>query len=898
MEIFRIPPYKRFPFCWQWLIIGLFCTTGLFAGEIPDEIHITLKKDTTSEFPLHNLEFHPIRERKVALVLSGGGARGLAHIGILKAFEENHIPLDLIVGTSIGSVVGGFYAAGFSADQIHKIISQIDWNSIFSDETHRAQMFFAQKSIPRRHLLQFRLEGVLPVVPSSISQGQQIFQTIYNLLITAKFQAANDFNHLRIPFRVVATDLISGQKVVLDRGDLAEAINASIAFPLLFAPVEIDSMLLIDGGVTDNLPVDVALQEGATLVIAADASSPLRNRNDINAPWEIADQVTTIMMQTPTEESRLKADILLRPNLSPYKAGSFDDADSIIARGYQCALQNIESIRRLIQENDTTSLSNDREFGIVASFHCAGLNSATLQRLHNELHINTGRRITGKDVIGDLKTLYRSGYFEDVRAIISGDSLNRQVRYVCKKFPVIRQMKIRHHHILPDSLINRLTRRYTGKLLNIEQLFSDLRHLRHQLVQMGHSLARIQTIDYDSTTHTLTVSLDEGFIDEIRIKGNRLTRDFVILREFPLKAGDLFQASLVTRGIQNIYATNLFDRVLINLERVNDRNRLIIKVKEKKYYVARLGAHFSLERRTEAFVEFLADNFAGTAIKASAFGAVGDFRRRAEVLFYTVRLFNSYLTSRLNFYYQEREDRFYRQFTRQGDYMIIRRGGRFVIGQQIERLGLISAELRIENIDVFSGIPGFHFKDGYELRSLAVRSVVDKRDRLPFPNKGIYNRWYWETGNQSILGGTVKFTKIFIGIEGYFPLLKQFNYHPYLYAGSADLTLPFSEFFFFGGQKDFPGLFEREKFGRQFIHTGVEIRYRIPLLHPMETYLISHYAVGASWLRPDDRIRRSDFLHSISFSFAVNSLLGPIQFTYARVIHHRSLFYFSLGFDF
>ncbi|RMF60167.1 MAG: hypothetical protein D6748_04700 [Calditrichaeota bacterium] len=859
-------------------------------------IEIPLVKD--SPFPLTNLEFYQITQPRVALVLSGGGARGLAHIGVLKAFEEKGVPFDLIVGTSIGSVVGGFYAAGFSADEIHRIISEIDWSSIFTDETHRTQMFFSQKSIPRRHLLQFRLDGVLPVIPSSISQGQKIFQTLYNHLIGAKVQAGGDFNRLRIPFRAVASDLISGKKVVLARGDLAEAINASIAFPLLFAPVEIEDMLLIDGGVTDNLPVSVALHEGADFIIAVDASSPLRKRDEINAPWEIADQVTTIMMKTPTEESRQMADVLIRPNLKGFKGGDFQKADSIIARGYQLALKMADSMLQNIRIYKTKKNRSSKPLGILAELSVQGATFHPREEMLKNLPFQIGQTITSGDVEDALKLIYASGYYERVNALVTGDSLARKLTLQVKEYPYVSEVQFEHHHLLADSFFAELQEKISHKVLNFKKLLYFLEQLKNEYLQQGYSMVEIKEVTYHPEKQLLYIRIDEGLVDEIVIQGNRTTKNFVILREFPMKSGDYLKADLVKEGIQNIYSTNLFDRVLLNIEPTRKGNRVIIKVKEKKYYLSRVGAHYDLERRTEGFVEILSDNFAGTASTVSLIGIVGDFRRSVQGLLYTVRVLNSYYTARLFLQYDERKDRFYKNFDRLKDYQIIRRGGKIVVGQQIERLGLVSAELRVENIDIHSGEPDFPYRDGYEIRSLALRSVVDKRDQLPFPERGIYNRWYWETGSQRFLGGSSSFTKLFLGLEGYYPISKWWNYHPYFYAGSADLTLPFSEYFFLGGQKEFPGLHEREKFGRQFIHTGIEIRYRFPIFNSIEAFLIAKYALGATWERPDDRITSSDFLHSLSLTFALETLLGPIYVTYASLIHHPPILQFSLGYSF
>lgn len=882
------------------LSISFLCNSlyPIYAHDGENDTWITLAKTDRQELPLENLSYFPPKKIKVALVLSGGGARGLAHIGVLKAFEENNIPIDLIVGSSIGSIVGGFYAAGFSADQIQKIMEETDWNSIFADETYRSQLLLSQKDIPRRHILQFRLEGIVPIIPSSISQGQKVFQTLYNRLLRANFQAGNNFDNLKIPFRAVATDLISGKKVVLRSGDLAEAINASSAFPLLFAPVEIDSMWLVDGGISDNLPVDVALQENADFVIAVDATSDIRDQQDITLPWEIADQVTTIMMKTPTAESRQKADFVLQPALKNYKGGSFSELDSIIQIGYTSAIRSIDSLRFLIKQKERREQGKDVYLGTAGEVVFEGVSAEILENFQGQLKTFPGSQVYRNEILSDLNLMYSGGYLEDVKAYVSGEPEARRVVFYIKEQPHINRVVFQNANLLPDSILAKAAEKFAGKPLNIISLSNCIALLKNNLIQQGYSLAQIRSIKYLPSSGNLVITIDEGYIADIRITGNKVTKKLVILREFPLEKGEVFQAAKAIEGIQNIYSTNLFDRVLINLVKKGQSNILLIKVKERKYSIARLGVHFSLERETEAFMELLSDNFMGTAAKVSVFGQVGDFSRRAEALFYTVRLFRTYLTSRISLYYNERQDRFYDNFEWRGYYRIIRRGTRFSLGHQIARLGLISAELRAENLNVDSPVPGFPYQDDYQIRTFSIRSVVDKRDKLPFPEKGIYNRWYWETGNQKLLESAVSFTKIFLGLEGYYPLGKQFNSHPYVYMGSADLTLPFPEYFSFGGQGNFPGLYEKEKIGRQFVQGGMDLRYRLNWKLPLEGYLIVNYSVGAAWERSDSRIEGSDFLHSLSGTIAINSLLGPIKLTYANIIGKREIVQFSFGYDF
>ncbi len=863
----------------------------------PCEIEIQLQREQDGRLPVRGFYYRPVKKMKVGLVLSGGGARGLAHIGVLKALEEYGIPIDLIVGASIGSVIGGFFAAGYSAEDIVRIVHNIDWQNLFTDETYRTQLFVSQKNIPRRHVVQLRFDGLIPYIPASISQGQKVLQILYSRLLKANFQAANNFDNLRIPFRAVATDLLTGQRVVLGRGDLAEAMNASMAVPLLFAPVEWSDKLLVDGGVTDNLPVDVAKELGAQFVIAVDATSPLRERHEIRAPWEIADQVTTIMMSQPTEKRRREADVLIQPALGNQKSGDFSNIDSVIEKGYQAALQMLDSIQLALRQRKRALWGENTYLGKAEKVTYEGIPDSIVQTLRPRFRTRVGDHIYRHDVLNDLLSLEQTGLFRRVRACVSGNLGNRVFTIQGFVFPTIKALKLHQADLIPDSLRRALHTAALKQPFNRRTFFDVLERVRYILIEEGYSLFAVDSIRYIPARRLLEVRFDPGVISRITIVGNRRTRPSIILREFPLQPGQIFKGDAAVRGIQNIYSTGLFDRVSVNVERTDHRNVLIIKVKEKHYLLMRLGAHASLERKSDAFLEILEDNLFGQAVKMSLVGMIGEYRREAELSLYTFRIFNTLLTSRLRLYYRERVDQILRNFERKGNYKIIRRGVTFSIGQQIQRLGMISAELRLEGVSTLSGYAGFPYSRNLHLRSLVIRSVVDKRDRLPFPNSGIYNRWFWESGSSRLLLSSTSFTRIFLGLEGYYPLSSHFNYHPFLLAGSGDITVPFPEYFGFGGQFLFPGLYEREKLGRQFLLTGIEMRYRFPFRLP-ETFLFLKYALGGAWERPDDRIRRTDFLHSLSTTLAVNTLLGPVQFTIARLINHRTMIYLTVGFDF
>lgn len=290
----------------------------------------------------------PTRYR-FALVLSGGGARGLSQIGILKALDEAGIKPDLIVGTSMGAIVGSLYAAGFSPDSILGIARSIGWDDIFSNRAKRNQLFVSQKSEPVNYLFEVRLSDRLePIPPSYISRGQTFYELLGPLLAPAQFHAHLNFDSLPIPLRIVTTDLLSGNRVVLSSGSLAEAIRASCGVPLAFSPISKDGMLLMDGGLASNIPVDVACDEHAALIVAVDVTSPLWIRDDLENPVRLMDQVVAIGVKHQKEKSKSKADLAITPLLEGFSNTDFNPVDTLVRRGYEAMLPRIDTLRRLL----------------------------------------------------------------------------------------------------------------------------------------------------------------------------------------------------------------------------------------------------------------------------------------------------------------------------------------------------------------------------------------------------------------------------------------------------------------------------------------------------------------------------------------------------------------------
>lgn len=276
---------------------------------------------------------------KIGLVLSGGAARGLAHIGVLKALEEQGIQIDAIAGTSMGAVIGGLYASGYKIDELEKLALGIDWKQALSDAPPREDVPFRRKQDDRDFLvkqqLSFRDDGSLGL-PLGVIQGQNLALLLESMLAHAS--GTRDFDKLPIPFRAVATDIASGEKVVFRRGHLPQVVRASMSIPAVFAPVELDGRLLVDGGMTDNIPLDVVREMGVDIAIVVDIGTPLRSRKQLATVVDVLNQSITLMTRRNSEEQLAtlhRNDILIQPALASYGSTDFGRAQDIIDAGYR-----------------------------------------------------------------------------------------------------------------------------------------------------------------------------------------------------------------------------------------------------------------------------------------------------------------------------------------------------------------------------------------------------------------------------------------------------------------------------------------------------------------------------------------------------------------------------------
>lgn len=275
------------------------------------------------------------QRKKVGVVLGGGGAKGVAHIGVLKVLEEAGIPIDYVAGTSMGAIVGGLYAIGYTPDEIDSMVIAQDWTMLLSDRVTRTSLSFPEKENSERYIVSLPFgKDKKDRVISGMIRGQNLQNLFSNL--TIGYHDSVDFKNFNIPFACVAVDAVNGKDYVFDKGSLPLAMRASMAIPAVFTPVRLDSMVLVDGGLNDNFPVDVARKMGADIIIGVDlGTSDLKELKDLNTPGDLIGQIIALHGYEKYARNKEQTDLLFRPNMTPYNAASFSTValDTLIRRG-------------------------------------------------------------------------------------------------------------------------------------------------------------------------------------------------------------------------------------------------------------------------------------------------------------------------------------------------------------------------------------------------------------------------------------------------------------------------------------------------------------------------------------------------------------------------------------
>ena len=359
---------------------------------------------------------------KIALVLGGGGARGAAHIGVLKVLEECRVPIDFVVGTSMGSIVGGLYASGMDSAGIEETINGIDWVEMFKDRPNEEYLSFRnKKDLQRLASIEMGVKDGKVALPFGAMAGQKLGFALKKF--TLPVRDVTDFDKLAIPFRAVATNLRNGDRVVLKSGNLAEAMRASMSIPGVWPPVEREGLILVDGFLVDNVPVDVAKELGAQIIIAVDVGASPSDTEKFESLLDVVGQMTAILSQQNVDKSRAvltDADVLINPKLAGITTSSFTSMPAAIKEGEQVARAVIDKIKRYsVSEAEYATfkaMHRTPKFveETIDEIRISGLKRVSEPQVRGRMKTQVGKQLDAQLLQQDITRIFAMGDFESV----------------------------------------------------------------------------------------------------------------------------------------------------------------------------------------------------------------------------------------------------------------------------------------------------------------------------------------------------------------------------------------------------------------------------------------------------------------------------------------------------
>ena len=350
---------------------------------------------------------------KVGLVLSGGGAKGLAHIGVLKVIDSLGIKIDYVAGTSMGSIIGGLYASGYSGKQLDAIFQNIDFDTVINDDLPRSSTAFSERDDMEKYAVKLPFNDFKIRLPSALSKGHNTYSLFIKLLLHVN--AVDDFSKLPIPFFCVATNIENGQQVILDSGNLTQSLMASSALPTLFQPVTINNDLLIDGGVVNNYPIEELRAKGMDVIIGVDVQDGLLARDELKSATDVLFQINNFKTIQDMKPKIEKTDIYIKPDITNFNVVSFDDGNKIIKNGEVASRSKLDLLKDLpLKDNTQSQLFKIRLEDSIAinNIYVKGNKDYTRAYVLGKLKLKSGEKISYKDFKKGIDNLVATNNFE------------------------------------------------------------------------------------------------------------------------------------------------------------------------------------------------------------------------------------------------------------------------------------------------------------------------------------------------------------------------------------------------------------------------------------------------------------------------------------------------------
>lgn len=712
---------------------------------------------------------------RVGLVLSGGGARGIAHVGAIRALEEAGIPIDYIAGTSMGGIIGGLYAAGYNGSQLQALVDSLNWTAIFSQAPEPGSVWVSKRYGLMEPIVQLRFKFWKLYLPTGLINGQRISQELFRLSAAANYAAGGDFDSLGIPFRAVSVNIATGKAITLEKGGLAQAMRSSMAIPLLFYPAVYDDQLMVDGGVLKVLPTDVARQMGADVVIAVDVTKPLPGGEVPENLVRVANHTIDIMIHTMEQKYLAYANVVIQPPVDNHPETSYTGLDTLIRAGYQATMEKMDSIKQLIYRR----------------------------------RLSTSPKVARTD---------------------------------------------------PSQLQ--------------QATVSEIRVIGHQLVIT------------DSTMHT-------GKLPPSNLFKRESLRRKIVLSYFPLKIGDKFGMRKALQGVDNLYATGLFQNVWLELDRPEpDSVRINVHFVENALRTIGFGVNYRSEEGASVFAQIVPFSFLGSGTLIMPLVRYGELRTRAGLEISNGRLLSTPLPFYIGLYYDKEQPFFYNTTGEKiGQLRTRHLLGQAAFGVQPSKRLLMSLGVRADQVQSAELI---HWNTATTTRrgTMFGQLLMDTRNHPHFPTIGSYLTLEAQLST-NLKRFSNRYSKISARFDTYLHLTNRHIVYLTGYLGASSGLLPRYEQFRLGGPNELPGYHRNEQWNNNMLVTGLSYRWELLRF----VYWQTNWRIGNVYTQIQS-VRPNNLLTGVSTGLRIASPLGPLSLYYGWNNIDRRQIYFSMGYDF
>ncbi|NRD21984.1 patatin-like phospholipase family protein [Winogradskyella litoriviva] len=501
-------------------------------------------------FPIQAQDSIAKKQPKVGLVLSGGGAKGFAHIGVLKVIDSLGLKVDYIAGTSMGAIIGSLYASGYSGKQLETMFEAQNFDELINDAFPRGSKSFYERENADKYAVTLPFDNFRVSLPSALSRGQNVYNLLYHLMLPINH--ISDFGKLPIPFFCIATDIESGESLILEKGKLAEAVTASAALPSLFQPVVIGNRILVDGGVTNNFPVEELRAKGMDIIIGVDVQDALKDRETLKSAPDILFQISNFRTINAMKSKTELTDIYVKPDITNYSVISFDEGNNIISNGEAAARVKLSEL--LAVKNKQLNTTKHNKIAVLDSLKI------------NKISIKGNDRYTRSYLLGKLKLkgaekISYSDFKQGINSLIATNN-----------FDTFRYQLTPTENNTEYNLSGKVTESETSTFLRLGIHFDELyksailANLTKKKLLLNNDIASLDIILGDNSRYNFDYFIDKGYYISLGLKSrynhfNKSISPFLALEETsPLLVGLNKLDAEVADFTNQVYLQTIFQK--------------------------------------------------------------------------------------------------------------------------------------------------------------------------------------------------------------------------------------------------------------------------------------------------------------------------------------------------